>query len=146
MSNHQQQEPIERRLSLGLATLKKLGYFKRSPFRGVLRWPVATPSAPAPAVNLLLQLDEAAAPPTGTLTIAYNQHGRYHEEVIRLIRRKSNLGLPGGIWYFVCPQTGRYCRTLYDGPGGFASRHAEGGLRYRAQLESRKWRTLGLPL
>ena len=32
--------------------------------------------------------------------------------------------------------------SLFDGPDGFASRHAEGGLRYRSQLYSRQSRAM----
>lgn len=140
-------QPLEDRLTISLPDLKKRGYFEaiRS---GRLSWYVGDRVYAsvwlAVSISGEVEEDEVKEPRRagGRLTISYEKGGRLVCQQIELLQRPGNLGGGGGIWYFICPLTGRCCRTLYDGPGGFASRHAEGGLRYRAQLYSRHWRAL----
>jgi len=60
---------------------------------------------------------------------------------VRLESLPSNLG-KGLIWYFVCPATGKRCRTLYGIGERFLSRHAYPNAMYRCQTESKSDRGL----
>lgn len=60
---------------------------------------------------------------------------------INIVSINSNLG-KGQIYYFVCPQTNRRCRTLYSINGYFFHRTAFNGCMYECQSQSKKYRSL----
>ena len=60
----------------------------------------------------------------------------YH---VRLTSLPSNLR-KGRVWYFICPTTGKRCRTLYGIGHYFLSRHACPDAMYRSQTESKSER------
>ncbi|WP_205402734.1 hypothetical protein [Spirosoma taeanense] len=61
---------------------------------------------------------------------------------IQLVQVASNLGKKGGIWYFICPSTGKRCRTLYSDGRYFVSRHAFKGTLYESQTYSKTYRSI----
>jgi len=67
-----------------------------------------------------------------------DQPRRYRISIVSI---DSNLG-KGLIYYFVCPQTNRRCRTLYSISGYFYHRTAFNGCMYECQTQSKKYRSL----
>lgn len=47
------------------------------------------------------------------IELSYSSNGRPISYRINLESRPSNLSI-GKFWYFICPRTGRLCRTLYQ--------------------------------
>ena len=123
---------IEDRLSISLADLKQRGFLRHSK-SGSIDW-MAGDELRA-SVRIAVKLDLDGPQPKGTLTLTYLRSDRPVTQVIEMAWRPSNLGR-GDICYLVCPATGIRCRALLYGPGGFVSRHAEGGIKYRWQLYS----------
>jgi hypothetical protein len=58
---------------------------------------------------------------------------------VELVSAPSNLG-KGGVWYFVCPRTGKRCRKLYLADTYFYHRSAFRGCMYEKQTQSKKSR------
>jgi len=58
---------------------------------------------------------------------------------VRFESLPSNLG-KGRVWYFICPRTGKRCRTLYGIGAYFLSRHAFPNAMYRCQTEPKSER------
>lgn len=124
-------QPIEDRIAIRLPDLKHKGYLYHSQ-HGELAWRIG--GSYTASVGIHTEFDEEYPEEGGTLTIDYRRSNGTHQEVIDMVYVPSNLGRGGGTWYFVCPQTEITCRVLLMSSSGFVSRHAEGGLRYRAQL------------
>jgi hypothetical protein len=57
---------------------------------------------------------------------------------VRLERMPKHFG--GFEWYFVCPNTGKRCRTLYGIGKYFLSRFAYPSAMYSDQTKSKRWR------
>lgn len=66
--------------------------------------------------------------------------GKSNAITIEMLYRKTNLN-KGSEGYFICPNTQKWCRTLYSDCDVVVSRYAFKGI-YRAQKESKKWRVL----
>lgn len=92
--------------------------------------------------------------PTGSISIKINTHSeqpyieldyKYRDEPrnykVYLTSTPSNLN-KGEIWYFICPQTKKRCRTLYSIGGYFLHREAFTGCMYETQTQSKKYRQL----
>ena len=92
--------------------------------------------------------------PTGSISIQVNTHSeqpyieldyKYRDEPrnykVYLTSTPSNLNR-GEIWYFICPQTKKRCRTLYSIGGYFLHREAFTGCMYETQTQSKKYRQL----
>jgi hypothetical protein len=60
---------------------------------------------------------------------------------IKMVSTPSNLG-KGLIWYFICPFTGKRCKSLYLTNTYFCHRSAFGGGMYERQTHSKKYRQL----
>lgn len=130
-------KPIEKRLSIDLPDLKRRGFFGQKS-SGSIHWGMGDQLIASVAVAI--RFDAMHPHLGGTLTLTYMHSEQALKQVIPMQYIASNLKR-GGIWYLICPTTGRRCRTLYYGQNGFVSRHAEGTLRYRSQLISRNERT-----
>lgn len=76
------------------------------------------------------------------IILSYNFNDEPMRYKVNLISKVSNLG-KGKIWYFVCPETHKLCRKLYQNGGYFLHRTAFKNLMYAKQLESKKYRDLG---
>lgn len=125
---------LDERIQLSLRELKKQGYWQdgRS---GWYAWHNGVYSLAK--VYLRVILDEASTEASGWLLLHYDLVGGPVQQSFQLIQRKSNLGRGGGIWYLVCPQTRRLCRTLYFDALSFVSRWAIQGALYRDQQVSK---------
>lgn len=130
---------FDERLSIDLRRLKEEGYFSgRS--RGRLlsnqRY------CPVRVVELHISFDEESIEEStrGWLRLGYDHFGGRIDQVIPLLRQASNLGRGGGIWYALCPITGRRCRRLYLGSRYFVSRWGIAGALYRSQQVSKEER------
>lgn len=71
----------------------------------------------------------------------YEDSARAIKYRVKLERRASNLG-NGRIWYFICPATGKRCRTLYGIGDHFLSRFAYPSAMYSSQTKSKQRREL----
>jgi hypothetical protein len=60
---------------------------------------------------------------------------------VSLVKIPSNLG-KGDIWYFVCPNTGKYCRKLFLIGKYFLHRKSAKGFYYEKQTYSKRNRNL----
>ena len=60
---------------------------------------------------------------------------------VELITKESNLG-KGKVWFFMCPQTRKYCRKLYLIDTYFLHRLAFKGYMYEKQVQSKKYRAI----
>jgi len=89
--------------------------------------------------------------PSGSITIAANLSDRYIEldynygdkPVSYRVQLESIPKHFGGCeWYFICPATGKRCRTLYGIGELFLSRFAYPSAMYSKQTESKHWRDL----
>ena len=76
-----------------------------------------------------------------TVQLSYNYNKEPFQEIIRLFSIPSNIG-KGRIYYFVCPVTGKKCRSLYLYAGRFIHREAVPGAMYETQTYSHKNRVL----
>lgn len=80
-----------------------------------------------------------------TIDLRYYVKGRFDDAArqieyrVRLESRTSNLG-KGLVWYFICPATGKRCRTLYGIGEYFLSRSAFPSAMYSIQTESKQKR------
>ena len=70
---------------------------------------------------------------------SYWKDGRKIPNFVPLVKIAGNLG-KGYVWYFVCPETGKRCRTLYSANGCFYHRTAFSNTIYRSQAASKKSR------
>lgn len=69
----------------------------------------------------------------------FNDDPRHYK--IQLVSMPSNLG-KGKIWYFLCPQTNKRCRKLYQISGYFLHREAFNGCFYESQIHSKYYREM----
>jgi hypothetical protein len=71
------------------------------------------------------------------MQLNYNYNGKPINYRVSLVSKPSNLGI-GVVWFFQCPQTGKYCRKLYLVDTYFYHRTAFRGCMYEKQTESHK--------
>jgi hypothetical protein len=119
-----------------ITSLKQLGYFRPDIIRrGSYRW-------------------TRGGRPSGSICITVNLALRYVELEYHYFERPINYrvkleSIPkhfGGCeWYFVCPATGKRCRTLYGIGELFLSRFAFPSAMYRIQTESKRTRAMLKP-
>ena len=81
-------------------------------------------------------------PKVGYLEMTYRYKGNEVSTKIDLVQLPSNLGKPGGIWYFICPVTQKRCRILYSTGICLASRHAFRNTLYESQTHSKAYRLI----
>lgn len=127
---------IDERPCLRLQVLKQQGYLTPP---GRLQ-PITYQLSPTGSVSLHIQFEEEEEPTSGWLRLSYTHSSGLIHQVISLSCQPSNLGRGGGVWYAICPHTGRRCRVLFMGSRYFGSRWAiEGGL-YQSQRISKSER------
>jgi hypothetical protein len=133
---------LEELACLRLTDLKQQGYF--SDQRGgqlVLRpgeWLTSS-------VRLTVWLaedeeDKPDDPNRGSVELRYEYRGQACYQSVDLVRRPSNLGCGGGIWYFLCPLRRERCRVMYLGADGFCSPQAVEQARYTSQVLTKRKR------
>ncbi|MBC3795175.1 hypothetical protein FH603_5710 [Spirosoma sp. LMG 31447] len=121
---------------LTLANLKQLGYVvSRSRCSGSVRWTRNGETIGTISVTVDLLWDNCVE-----LEYTYNSEEQMKYK-IELVQLPSNLG-KGNVWYFVCPLTGKRCRTLYQVGRYFVSRKALQGALYESQTYSKQYRQI----
>jgi hypothetical protein len=121
--------------------LRRLGYLRSGVIvrHASLHW--SRGGKPSGSINLDVNADDHY------LDLRYNVKGpqdvlaRPIEFRVSLESRISNLG-KGTVWYFICPATGKRCRTLYGIGDYFLSRSAYPSAMYSSQTEGKQWREL----
>lgn len=83
-----------------------------------------------PHVDYFMEID--------AFTFEWTYQGRRHKETVSLRQKPSNLGI-GSVAYFVCPYTGKPCRTLYTDGNVLTSRRSFTHT-YSERNQSHKWR------
>lgn len=100
--------------------------------RGSLAW--SRGGEPCGSISIMVDTDG------GFIELSYLSAGKPICYRIKLESRPSNLGI-GKVWYFICPATGRRCRTLYEYGDYFYSRYAIPDAMYSSQTESKRTRS-----
>lgn len=117
-----------------IASLRETGFLK--PHRwisGTLRW--SRGGQPSGSVSVTVDNDAQV------MELRYASNDRPVEYRVHLESLPSNLG-SGRVLYFVCPATGKRCRTLYQCGDYFYSRFAFANPLYSSQTESKSTREL----
>lgn len=70
-----------------------------------------------------------------------DDEGQGRHQRIYIVGERSNLKPESYVWYFVCPHTGKKCRTLYTDGKVITSRHAFQHT-YSSRNKSHKWREM----
>ena len=70
-----------------------------------------------------------------------DDEGQGRHQRIYIIGERSNLKSESYVWYFVCPHTGKKCRTLYTDGKVITSRNAFRHT-YSSRNKSHKWREM----
>lgn len=114
-------------------TLRSLRQMLRSrrPTSRILSW--SRNGEPSGSLSVLTDTDNRH------IELRYLSNGKPISYRVNLESRPSNLGI-GRVWYFICPATGRRCRTLYHCGDYFYSRHAFYQPMYSSQIESKSTR------
>lgn len=116
-----------------ITSLKRIGYFKsNSIVRGTYRW--TRGGAPSGSINISVNVPEQYA------ELDYLCDGKPVAYRVNLERIQAHFG--GYNWYFICPKTGKRCRTLYGIGGRFLSRFAYPSAMYSSQTESKRSREM----
>lgn len=123
-------------LQISVTKLKKWGYLEKPQIKsGVITW--SRNSEDFASISVVVNtLNEK---PYIQLDYKFNDDPRNYK--IQLVSIPSNLG-KGKIWYFVCPQTNKRCRKLYQIQGYFFHREAFKSCYYEKQIQSKYARSL----
>jgi|CXWL01.1.fsa_nt_gi hypothetical protein len=114
-----------------IGSLKQLGFLSPdATIRGSYRW--TRGGNPSGAINISVSLLERYA------GLDYLSNGKPVNYRVQLERIPAHFG--GYNWYFICPATGKRCRTLYGIGGLFLSRFAYPSAMYSTQTESKRYR------
>lgn len=118
--------------TLAVADCRGVGLF-RSPSRVFLsgEWTRGTEAAPFLTAKI-------TAVPSG-ISISYTYEGREQVQNVAVSFRAANYGDRWRVPVFLCPETGRACRSLYFVGGRFVSRFAFRGV-YRSQTVTKSRR------
>lgn len=118
--------------TITLGWLRRMGHLRPHCWtRGSLSW--SRCGQPSGSVSVVADTDNQF------IELSYSSNGKPISYRINLESRPSNLGI-GKVWYFICPATGKRCRTLYEHGDYFYSRHAFRDAMYSSQTESRRTR------
>lgn len=121
---------------VSITKLKEFGYMEPDSFRsGRFFW--NRNGQEVASINLTVNLINA---PYTEFSYTYNKDEEINYKV-ELTSINSNLG-KGKIWYFVCPQTGKRCRKLYNAGKYFLHREAYPNAMYETQTYSKYGRML----
>lgn len=120
--------------TITIGWLRRMGYLKpHYSKRGRLSW--SCWGEPSGAISVVADTDKQF------IELSYMSNCEPINYRIELERRPSNLG-QGVVWYFICPATGKRCRTLYEYGDYFYSRYAFHNPFYSSQTCSkgtREW-------
>lgn len=118
--------------TITLSCLRQMGYLRpHQRRRGILSWSIG--GEPSGGLSVLTDTENRY------IELRYLSNGKPISYQVNLESRPSNLGI-GIVWYFICPATGKRCRTLYHCGDYFYSRHAFYQPMYSSQIESKPTR------
>lgn len=121
---------IENLPALSVWVLHRVGLFRAGRNRrAVLRWRWGERETLPPRREFSATVRADA----DGVTIEYTHNGRGETQRVEVRTIPANLG-GGSVPMFVCPETGRNCRTLYFWGGRFVSRYAFRGFYYAQTL------------
>ena len=126
---------IEDCKTISISKLKEWNYLTNGTKSGVINW--SRNGENTGSINIECIISENAK----FIILSYNSNGKDIKYKVEIESISSNLG-KGEILYFVCPETNKYCRTLYLNNGYFLHRTAFNDLIYSKQVESKKNRDL----
>jgi hypothetical protein len=120
--------------TVSISFLTKQGYLKPNQWQsGTITWS----SNGNKTGSISIQVNTQSEPPY--LLFDYKRNEALINYKVQLVSAPSNLG-KGGVWYFVCPRTGKRCRKLYLADTYFYHRSAFRGCMYEKQTQSKKSR------
>ena len=123
-------------LQLEASQLKKWGYLESNEVKsGIVTW--STNGSKTASISIVV--NDNSELPFMELDYKYGSEPRNYK--VYFDRVPSNLG-KGYVWYFVCPETKKRCRKLYNIGGYFLHREAFRGCMYEKQTHSKKWREM----
>ncbi|MGX1025270.1 hypothetical protein [Psychroflexus sp. MBR-150] len=123
-------------LQLNITILKQWGYLKPNQIKsGQLDWS----RNGNVFASISIKVNTQTQNPFVELDYNFNDVPRNYK--IQLVSMPSNLG-KGLIWYFLCPQTKKRCRKLYQIGGYFLHREAFNGCFYESQIHSKYYREM----
>ena len=123
-------------LQLSITKLKNWGYLKPNQIKsGAITWRRNDEAF----ASISIKVNTIQQQPYIELNYKFNDDPRNYK--IQLVSIPSNLG-KGKIWYFLCPQTNKRCRKLYQIGGYFLHREAFNGIYYETQIKSKHYRQL----
>lgn len=114
--------------SITIGWLRQMGHFKPYATQGGLRW--SRFGQPAGSISVMVDTENRF------VELSYTSSGKPISYRVNLESRPSNLGF-GRVWYFICPATGKRCRTLYEYGDYFYSRYAFTNPMYSSQTCSK---------
>ena len=117
-------------LTISITKLKEWNYFEPGYRSGVINWSIN--GNKTASINIALNITDI----NPFVELNYSVSGILVNNKIELTTLPSNLGR-GKIWYFVCPQTGKRARKLYNIGGKFLHRTAFNGCMYEIQTYSK---------
>ncbi len=113
--------------------LKRLGFLRHNAIvRGSYSW--TRGGKPSGSITI------AASLPDRYIDFEYNYGGKPISYRVQLESIPKHFG--GREWFFICPATGRRCRTLYGIGERFLSRFAYPYAMYSSQTESKQMRAM----
>lgn len=116
-----------------ITALKQLGYLRPNAIvRGLYSW--TRGGQPSGRISISVSLPEQYA------ELDYLSNGKPVNYRVRLECIPAHFG--GYNWYFICPATGKRCRTLYGIGEMFLSRFAYPSAMYSKQTESKNTRDM----
>jgi len=123
-------------LQIHISKLKNCGYLNPEQIKsGTLNWSSNGNSI----CSISIQVNTHSEQPYIELDYKYRDEPRNYK--VYLTSTPSNLN-KGEIWYFICPQTKKRCRILYNVGGYFLHREAFNGCMYETQTQTKKYRQL----
>lgn len=123
-------------LKLSITELKKWGYLKPDNVQnGTISW--SRNGEEFASISVVVNtLNEKPY-----IQLDYRFNGEPRKYKVYFDADVSNLG-KGKVWYFVCPQTNKRCRKLYQISGYFFHREAFKSCYYEKQIQSKYARSL----
>jgi len=123
-------------LQISVTKLKKWGYLEKPQIKsGVITW--SRNGEEFASISVVVNtLNEKPY-----IQLDYRFNGEPRKYKVYFDTDVSNIG-NGEIWYFVCPQTNKRCRKLYQIQGYFFHREAFKSCYYEKQIQSKYARSL----
>jgi hypothetical protein len=127
-------------LSISMKTLKRLGFLRIGEWKAnAINW-----NRNGERISSVWLVSNMVDSPY-FVELDYKYNGQPIKYRVQLVSAPSNLK-NGLVWYFICPHTGKRCRTLHLVSTYFLHRTAWTGCLYEKQTQSKGWRSLELSI